>query len=303
VLTAGPVVKALSHSFDAYWNSDLAYPLDAFGPIPPHPPPDPEHASAPASKPADPTPAVAAIRQAVATCKFDFVWAPARALSDPPLKVSPEMDGETRSISEDVLQIIGHAQKEVLIVSPYFIPGDAVMKVFADLRQRGVVIRVLTNSLATNDVPPAHAGYARRREQLLRMGIQLYELKPSPPEVQVAVFGDIARSKASLHGKSMVVDRHIAFVGSMNIDPRSQHLDTENGVIVASTTLSSQLVAIFEKGMSPEAAYRVELDGDSLQWITRDGNAERRFDSEPDTTVLYRLYADLLMMTAPENQL
>src|SRR5262249_50546403 len=112
-----------------------------------------------------------------------------------------------------------------------------------------------------------------------------------------------ARSTASLHGKSMVVDGRIAFVGSMNLDPRSQRLDTENGVVVASTTLAAQLVNIFERGMAPTASYRLELRGNSVEWVTRDAGGERRYDTEPDTTPLYRLNADVLKMTVPENQL
>jgi phosphatidylserine/phosphatidylglycerophosphate/cardiolipin synthase-like enzyme len=304
VLAAGPIVRTLGRSFDLFWNNDLSYPVEAFGALPPPRPRDGVAQAAKTSRPADPAPGVLALRASLLAGKPDLIWARARALSDRPDKAHPQSDGEYDSISADVLQILGNARRELLIISPYFVPGDGVMLIFAELRKRGVAIRVLTNSLATNDVPAAHAGYARRRPELLRLGVELHEFKPSPDGEHTEVFGDIARSRASLHAKAMVVDRSLAFVGSMNIDPRSAKLDTENGIIVSSPVLAEQIAAVFEHGADESASFLVRDAGNgSPQWVAREGDETRTYTEEPETELWTRILAEVLKMAAPEDQL
>jgi putative cardiolipin synthase len=145
----------------------------------------------------------------------------------------------------------------------------------------------------------------RLRPQLLRLGVELHELKPDPPsQSRRLLFGQYISSRASLHAKAIAVDRHILMVGSMNLDPRSKNLNTEDGVLVGSPQLAAQLVAVFVHGASPESSYEVRLgDKNRLEWVTRDGDQERRYDHEPETRRSLRTLTEILEIAAPENQL
>ena len=111
--------------------------------------------------------------------KIALAWAPALLMEDKPGKIGPgddEVDaGDT--VVDGLLQLMDQARQEVLVISPYFVPGAAMMEQFGRMRARGVRIRVLTNSLASNDAPAAHAGYARYRKDLVALGIELYEMR------------------------------------------------------------------------------------------------------------------------------
>jgi phosphatidylserine/phosphatidylglycerophosphate/cardiolipin synthase-like enzyme len=313
LLIAGNAVRTLSRSFDAYWNNDLSYPIAS---LRNHrwaaQKNDEEHERADekaergAQAEPQPDPAAAVAREAIASGKLNLTWAPVRVLADPPSKITTRTaSDEETTVAQDVLEILRQARKEVVLISPYFIPGKAVMDVFRELRSRGVAIRVLTNSLATTEMAVAQAGYMRRRPQLLRLGVELHELKPDPPsQSRRLLFGQYVWARASLHTKAIAVDRHILMVGSMNLDPRSKNLNTEDGLLVGSPQLAAQLVAVFVHGASPESSYEVRLgDKDRLEWVTRDGDQERRYDHEPETRRSLRALTELLEIAAPENQL
>ena len=70
------------------------------------------------------------------------------------------------------------ARQEVVASSPYFVPGPKGMAFLKSLRDRGVKVTVLTNSLSSTDEPAVHVGYSRYREDMLKMGVDLYELSP-----------------------------------------------------------------------------------------------------------------------------
>src|SRR4030095_1012583 len=92
------------------------------------------------------------------------------------LDVTERKDGLLLST---LLPALGRPATSFDLVSPYFVPGDDGTAALIELARRGVTVRVLTNSLAATDVAPVHAGYAKRRCDLLRAGVKLYELKPS----------------------------------------------------------------------------------------------------------------------------
>jgi cardiolipin synthase C len=177
VLVGGRAVHRLSHVFDEYWNSDLAYPIEALvnwlGPDEPG-----AHDGARVA-PAMTPDTMPVSRFDLANLKL--VRAPARVLADKPDKATDvAASGEDATVYRDVLSILRGAERDVLIISPYFIPVDEVMAVFRELRARGVAVRVLTNSLASTDMPPVFAAYARRRPELLQAGVEVYELRPTP---------------------------------------------------------------------------------------------------------------------------
>ena len=208
-----------------------------------------------------------------------MTWAPAHAVYDRPAKIEVHDADDTVTHMGPHLRDIGDsAQAELLLISPYFIPGEAGLALLGKLTERGVRVRgrVLTNSLASTDVPLVHFGYARYRAELLRKGIDLYELRPVEGMTAPHKTRLFARSGGlSLHAKAFIVDRRIAFVGSMNFDPRSRHLNTELGIVVDSPALAAQLAGIFDEAFQPHHTFRLSLDeplqnGGTLAWVTEE---------------------------------
>ena len=355
VLAVGRIVRDLSRSFDQYWNNPLAYPvqslmtakqIEALKPVPasdrPGEPLDPADAAAAASAvgiaaaqsllpmaitPAGTTSSTASSTSTVAPLPdstdlrlLKWTWAPSTMLVDKPGKIAS--DADSTEAAEDttvdgLLQLMAQAKTSLLIVSPYFVPGERTMGQFADLRRRGVRVRVLTNSLASNDAPAAHAGYARYREALLNMGIEIYEMR-AEQQGTFRSFGSAAMSsgsiggstgggsggssRASLHSKVVVVDGRLLVVGSMNLDLRSQLQNTEVAIAIRNRAISAEASKLIEPTMAT-GAYRVELDGGKLVWRAPQGSNLKDTTTEPDTSVVLRLALKLLGPFAPEEML
>ena len=193
-------------------------------------------------------------------------------------------------------------QKELLIESAYFVTRDKAIEKVKQLTDRGVHIRVLTNSLASNDVVAAHAGHAKRRKALIAAGIELYEYRPDSMVSKTRAWR--GESKAALHTKAIVFDRESVFIGSFNLDPRSADINTEAGLYVESPELAQQVIDYMDKGVRPENSYRVMLDEDGdLIWITEiDGN-EVRYTEEPEATFGQRFMSGFIMILPVEQQL
>src|SRR5690606_31436141 len=165
----------------------------------------------------------------------------------------------------------------------------AGVKAFADIAQQGVSVRILTNALEATDVALVHSGYAKRRKDLLKAGIQLYELRREAAtpisEDKHKIFGS---SGSSLHAKTFSVDRSHFFVGSFNFDPRSADLNTEMGFVIDSPVLAQQIESQFNDRI-PRYAYEVRLaDNGRLYWLERRDGETLRHDTEPGTTIWQR---------------
>jgi putative cardiolipin synthase len=154
--------------------------------------------------------------------------------------------------------------------------------------------RLLTNSLATNDVLAVHAAYAKSRRELLENGVELYELRPDAPDVRQGWSLLAGRSRASVHTKAIVADRKTVVIGSFNLDPRSIALNTEIVIIVESTELAERVLDYLDQGVSLENSYRVMLEVDEatgtdrLVWITEIDGEEVRYYSEPEVSTWRR---------------
>jgi putative cardiolipin synthase len=298
VLAVGPAVAEVSKQFDVYWNSASAYPAAALvGP------PAADGVAVLqakfASTRADPlsveylealrgSPLAAQLRER----HVPFEWATAHVVYDDPAKtLDPEAPNDELLFPE-LIKRLGRPEQSFDIVSPYFVPGDAGTQALVDLARRGVKVRILTNSLAASDVGAVHAGYEKRRRDLLEAGIALYELKPTATRSRAAAEGDKLGSSGGtgLHAKTYAVDRARIFVGSFNFDPRSARLNTELGIVIDSPVLAGRLASTFDT-IVPQVAYEVRLapEGGGLQWIERTASGEeKRYDSEPETGTLKR---------------
>jgi putative cardiolipin synthase len=294
VLAVGPAVGEVSKAFDLYWNSASAYPaaslLEAPGP----------QAAARleadfAAARTDPGSAayVKALRETplvreLLAGRLPLEWTDAHLLRDDPAKTLDTTGRTDVLLLAELLRSTARPEKSFDLISPYFVPGKEGTGALAALVQRGVAVRVLTNSLAATDVGAVHAGYAKRRHDLLRAGVRLYELKPTAQRDAPRSSRASGSSSASLHAKTFSLDRSRTFVGSFNFDQRSALLNTEMGLMLDSPALGRQLAEGLDKQL-PRAAYEVRLTaaGD-LEWIARGDAGETRYAREPGAGALRR---------------
>ena len=332
VLAAGRIARDLSRSFDQYWNNPLAYPVQslmtqediealkpkivAAAPGAPSESPQPaaEAAGALPVKPLDAAAdAPSGLPGSTDLRLLTWTWAPSVLLVDQPSKIAADADdvAEAKETAvDDLLQLMSQARTDLLIVSPYFVPGKVMMGQFAELRRRGVRVRVLTNSLASNDAPVAHVGYARYREALLAMGIELYEMR-AEQESTVRNFGSGTGStggskgggsRASLHAKVVVVDGQLLVVGSMNLDLRSKLQNSEVAIVIRNRKLSQETMQMIEPALSGRA-YKVELEKEELLWRAPQGSGLKDTKIEPDASLALKLLLKLFGPLAPDEML
>jgi len=335
VVAAGPIVPQLSNSFDAFWNSKYAYPIASLTGAPPPSPqsvapqataaesasaPTPASASAsasasaPASAPAPASAQAPASASALAddadwlgheldthTLKLD--WVPATVLADRPAKIASDTTpGEEDTIANNITDLLRSAQRELVVISPYFVPGREGVELMRELVHRGVRIRVLTNSLASTDAPIVHDGYARYRVALLKMGVELWEMRPKLGQKRLR-FHPFRSSNASLHAKAIVIDQKTVFIGSLNMDERSARFNSELGLVIRSPEIARQVTALLDD-LSADGSYRLSLDRHGrILWWSGEGDDERVWHRDPETTAWQRFTLRLLAPFAPEELL
>jgi putative cardiolipin synthase len=230
-----------------------------------------------------------------------LVEAPADFIADTPRKLDEE---ETQPEILRVYDLIDKAQKSILIVSPYFVPGDEGMSWLEDLKLRGVKIRVITNSLASTDVVAVHTGYDTYRKDILGQGVELFELKPvNGTRTKQRPLGRKAPSYASLHAKIYVVDEKVAIVGSLNFDPRSTKLNTEVAMVIYNEQIARELVKLYGEIAKPKFSYKVRLKNNDLEWVTTEKDREKIYHHEPRASIWRRLQATLINLLPVEDQL
>jgi putative cardiolipin synthase len=301
----GPVVREVSASFDGYWNSIAVYPISALSPeavtaealavLRERLAPAAEEARR--SRYAERLQRDDVVRQ-LAAGERPIAWASEyRFASDDPLKALREPGPDRSEVAEALRSALLGFERDAAIISPYFVPGESGSKWLVDSIAAGKRIRILTNSLAANDVAAVHGGYSRYRKRLLRGGVELWELKPERGEAAESSF--FGSSGASLHTKALTLDGKLLFVGSFNLDPRSAMLNTEQGTLVWSPALAKQLEEIFAEQTSGAKAWRVTLTDDQLHW----SDGSNQADHEPMASAWRRFQAWLARVLPIDSQL
>jgi putative cardiolipin synthase len=228
-----------------------------------------------------------------------------RVVADAPEKVRRGIGARRRAraaggLNPEVADALRTARREVLLVSPYFVPGTAGLALLRELAARGVAVSVITNSLAATDVVAVHGGYARYRRSMIEAGISVFELKHSGDE-PASLFGSRG---ASLHTKAFLVDDGPICVGSFNLDPRSARLNTEMAVFAAHPALTEGLRREHARLTDPARSWRVSLEGGRLRWHDRDAGGQARVvETEPGASLRRRILARLTGLLPLESQL
>jgi cardiolipin synthase C len=297
VVAAGPIVPQLSATFDAFWNSKYAYPIASIAaPVqtdaPPPPPDDGE-----------PTGEAAWLDRELASDTLMLTWVPATVLADRPAKIASETSPEEEvTIANNIATLMRSAQQEVIVISAYFVPGKEGVELMRELVERGVRIRILTNSLASTDSPLVHNGYSRYRVALLKLGVELSEVRPKLGQRRPR-FHPFRGSNASLHAKALVIDQKTVFIGSLNMDARSARTNSELGLVIRSPEIAHQVTGLLDD-LSADGSYKLSLDNrNRVVWSSGEPGAERTWHTDPETTRLQRLALKLLAPFAPEELL
>jgi putative cardiolipin synthase len=315
VLGVGPVARDVSTAFDRYWNNELAYPVSVLV----GEPPTPEDVARMRNQLNEFVAAqgdsvyLKALRNSdladrIRKNDVGYSWGIAVVVYDRPEKMLHEKGEKEYQLAPQLKPYVDGVRKELIIFSPYFVPGEAGTAFLTGLAARGVRVRILTNSLASNDVSVVHAGYAKYRKPLLRGGVELYEMNNKlTREQREEKKGVGGSSKASLHAKSFVFDRGQVFVGSMNLDPRAVIHNTEIGVVLASPEIAQGMGDWFDRNVG-KVAFRLELKRDengseALLWHGIVDGTPQTFDVDPYTGFWKRLGIGFLGILPIESQL
>ena len=292
VMSIGPTVPDVSKEFDEYWNSAHSFPittlkppvaaltldqlrkkLDAFYA---------EKTTSAYIQALENSPLANALRSNTA----QFSFAKAIVIHDAADKLEKNKGWKEQLLLTQLTPYIKEAKEEFILVSPYFVPGKAGADMLCELSEQGVKVHVLTNSLASNDVAPVHTGYIRHRKELLRCGVQLYELNEQLKKAESKIFTWLpGLSKSSLHAKTMAFDHKALFVASFNFDQRSININTEIGILFYEPDLARQSMERFDQNIE-KVAFRVELVTDaagkeSLRWTGQEDGKMVIYDAEP----------------------
>ena len=315
VLAAGPIVKDISHSFDVFWNSEWAIPIQAISKKQPSAKDVhkglqnlQEYIDEHKDFPYRIHRTQEEIYQRMNAAKEDLIWADAEILYDDPAKKIDTVTGY-QGIIPHLRQWVDETQDEILIESAYYIAGPDGAKRVRELHDKGIKIRVLTNSMATNDVAAAFVFYEKYRKGLVENGVELYELRPDPNSQRKFWSLLASKSSASLHTKVIVFDRQKTFIGSFNLDPRSVDINTEVGLLIDSKELAEKVIAYMDVGTKPSDSYRLELEKDDkdddgkLVWISEQDGVEVREYSNPKSGFWRPISAWFISLFPIEDQM
>jgi putative cardiolipin synthase len=315
VLAMGPVVNQVSTSFDRYWNHELAYPALTLMGKPPSPEQITEKTQAlnnfidrqinspylQALKHSD-------LAQKIKADQIVYHWGDAEVISDAPEKIVEDRSQTQFHMAPKLAPYLKGINQELIIFSPYFVPGKEGVAFLTGLAGRGIRVRILTNSLASNDVGIVHAGYSKYRKALLKGGVELYEMnKRLTRKQRKDKKGPTGSSKASLHAKSFIFDRSQVFIGSLNLDPRSVTENTEIGVVFASIEIAQGMADWFDQNIH-KIAFQLELTTgpgkkEDIVWHGIENGKPKKFTVEPYTGFWRRFGIGLMGILPIESQL
>ena len=323
VLAVGPVVPEVSQSFDKYWNSQFSIPVAEIINQPAKPTEDLVNEIAESEEVRENSPYVKSVKKSnfldhVKNGTLPLFWGDAHVVYDEPEKLQQSTTNKENHLVTKLTPLIGDIQNEFIIISPYFIPGNDGVEDIAELVDKGVSVKILTNSLASTDVGIVYGGYSQYRIPSLLAGAELYETKPDPAmklkpkQKNKSHLGSSSRS--SLHSKVYVFDRKKIFVGSLNLDPRSVDINTELGIIFENAEFGEAIGERWDKYVKYNAyqlqakVEQVNDDWDTQQvhtliWREHTDEGNKQYIVEPQVGFWRRVGVSFLAILPIESQL
>ncbi|NWK57416.1 phospholipase D family protein [Verrucomicrobiaceae bacterium N1E253] len=282
VISTGPVLKQIKHEFDQFWNSPQAYPAE-------------ELAHSPGLETI--TEEIRELNQRVNKQGHDILssyptsrkdWSD--RLTTLPSRMTPGSarfvsdipdtdDNKTRIMVDELGKMLNKAKKEIIVVSPYFIPYKQSLDGLREATAKGVKVKILVPSMGANNHTPAHSHYRKYRKRILEAGAELYEYNFQPSEPQRSLC-DVSPARAEwigLHMKTMIADRQHCYIGTLNLDPRAMNINTEEGLIINSPALGKELASLIDEALLPENSWQLRLnDKGKIRWHGKEAEPLRR---------------------------
>ncbi|KAA9131421.1 phospholipase D family protein [Marinihelvus fidelis] len=310
-LAVGPVARQAGDAFDLYWNNHHAVPVGVLYE---------EDAIAPG--------ALDALRERLETAQAGHLdtmpyqvplegdelylhldelsarltWAPARVVVDP---VSKFEGSGASALADLVTELSKQASEQVTVQTAYLIPSDEGIAMARDMHARGVRIRMMTNSMQSNNHLSVHAFYMKYRKEIIESGVELYELRADSELLEFLKESedDIASSHAGLHTKAFVVDRQTSVIGSYNMDPRSRVWNSEIALVVEGEAFADTVLDIMNRTFEPGNAYRLTVEDGDLLWTIDTPDGQQTWDKDPGSTAWRRFLARITGWIPIENEL
>jgi putative cardiolipin synthase len=315
IVAVGPVVAGVNKQFDLYFNSPLAVPAYVFDEYESHKEQLTEvkqilNAYAVSVKDSDYAQDIrnSAMYQSIINGLANrneklFYQGKGHVIYDNPDKTLGKSALETTYMVTMLRPHVSKIENTLELISPYFVPGDEGTEHLISLVKKGVKVRVITNSLASTDGIMAQSGYARQRYNLLKAGVELYELKPKAKSKASRSLSRSAEAKSALHAKTYIFDRREVYIGSFNFDPRSAEINTELGVVCEIPEMAQYIAAeLFDKNIK-ESAYQVVLQDDEVVWLDKTNDRVIVHDTQPETSWWRRFNLSVYSILPIESQL
>lgn len=293
VLLIGKVVADIDNSFGSYWSAPISYDIETLVTLDEDGPTDFIEGldQLGTNEKSDNQSSLSVYKSAIADSSIDtdllnkripFRWTDMQFLSDDVGKLTTSVPADTNLVQQ-LRTLLGRPDKELTIISSYFVPTKDGVDTLVELADSGINIKILTNSFDATDVTAVHSGYSQWRPKLLKSGIKIYELKSTASEEdrENKLWKARSQSSTSLHAKTFAIDDHQVFIGSYNVDPRSANINTEMGVIINDDELARQLHEALSDDLLSQA-YEVKLTDDNhLQWHTMENGEKKVYEAEP----------------------
>ena len=293
VLLIGKVVADIDNSFGSYWSAPISYDIETLVTLDEDGPTDFIEGldQLGTNEKSDNQSSLSVYKSAIEDSSIDtdllnkripFRWTDMQFLSDDVGKLTKSVPADTNLVQQ-LRTLLGRPDKELTIISSYFVPTKDGVDTLVELADSGIDIKILTNSFDATDVTAVHSGYSQWRPKLLKSGIKIYELKSTASEEdrENKLWKARSQSSTSLHAKTFAIDDHQVFIGSYNVDPRSANINTEMGVIINDDELARQLHEALSDDLLSQA-YEVKLTDDNhLQWHTMENGEKKVYEAEP----------------------
>ena len=219
---------------------------------------------------------------------------------EPPVKNPADRDSAPVQVANEIVALLDGADTEIVIISAYLIPTVELESAVERAAARGVRVRILTNSIQSNNHLTAHSAYRKHINKLLTNGAEIHEVRIDAEDRHIYMLTPVEEKVLALHAKVLIIDDDKVFIGSANLDPRSLRINTEMGLLVESQTLNAQVREAVNGDFDPHNAWRLEIADDGhIYWVS----ADQRLDSQPAASFMQNIEDWFFMHLPIENEM